>query len=328
MAFSRGGVLAILPVLIVACGGAGASPTPAASPTGVASATPSAAAGATATPSSAASPSDSASPAGAVCDNLPADVEGDLLATICERGTIRVGTDSNYAPQSSVNADGEFEGFDIDVANAIGERLGVDVEIQAVVFDAVVAGGWNGRWDLSVGSVTITEPRQEILDFTQPYYYTPAQMSVTDDSGITSLDALAGQPICVGSSTTYQQWIEGTLALVGSPEPATPPEGATAFPLETDQLCAQAIASGRDDFEAFLSSSTTVQAAIDAETPIVTVGDPVFYEALAVAVDKSDEDHDALLAALDDIVGAMHEDGTLSAASMEWFSGLDLTVTD
>ncbi len=58
------------------------------------------------------------------------------------------------------------------------------------------------------------------------------------------------------------------------------------------------------------------------------VGDPVFYEALAVAVDKSDADHDALLAALDGIVAAMHADGTLSASSMEWFEGLDLTVTE
>jgi polar amino acid transport system substrate-binding protein len=263
-----------------------------------------------------------------VCDNLPADAEGDLLAAICERGTLLVSTDPNYAPQSFLNPDGTFEGFDIDVANEIGERLGVDVQFETPSFDAVVAGGWSGRWDISVGSVTVTEPRQEILDFTQAYYYTPAQMAVTDDSGITSLDALADQPICVGSSTTYQQWIEGTLALVGSPEPATPPAGATAFPLDTDQLCAQAIASGRDDFEAFLSSSTTVQAAIDAGTPLVTVGDPVFYEALAVAVDKSDEDHDALLAALEDIVAAMHDDGTLSASSMEWFSGLDLTVTE
>lgn len=319
MAKSRVGVLAVLALFVIACGGAGATPTPAASPTGAA--TPTAAASATA----ATSPSEG--PAGAVCDNLPADAEGDLLATICERGTILVSTDPNYAPQSFLNPDGEFEGFDIDTANAIGERLGVDVQFETPSFDAVVAGSWSGRWDISVGSVTVTEARQSILDFTQAYYYTPAQMAVTDDLGITSLDALAGAPICVGLSTTYQQWIEGELALVGSPEPATPPDGATAFPLETDQLCAQSIASGRDDFQAWLSSSTTVQAAINEETPIVTVGDPVFYEALAVAVDKSDEDHDALLAALEEIVGAMHEDGTLSESSMSWFDGLDLTVS-
>ena len=326
MALVRGGVLAIMATLIVACGGGGASPTPAASPTGAATATASAAATASPTAGTTETAAPSASPAGAVCDNLPADAEGDLLATICERGTILVSTDPNYAPQSFLNPDGTFEGFDIDTANAIGERLGVDVQFETPSFDAVVAGSWSGRWDISVGSVTVTEARLEILDFTQAYYYTPAQMAVTDDSGITSLDALAGQPICVGSSTTYQQWIEGELLLVGSPEPAAPPAGATAHPLDTDQLCAQAIASGRDDFQAWLSSSTTVQLAIDEGTPIVTVGDPVFYEALAVAVDKSDEDHDALLAALDGIIGAMHEDGTLSAASMEHFNGLDLTV--
>ncbi len=219
-----------------------------------------------ASPSEEPSATSSAAPTGTpiavpVCDNLPADVEGDLLATICERGTLLVSTDPNYAPQSFLNTDGTFEGFDIDTANEIGERLGVEVQFETPSFDAVVAGGWNGRWDISVGSVTITEERQnDILDFTQPYYYTPAQIAVTTDSGITSLDALAGQPICVGLATTYQSWIEGTLSLVGSPEPATPPEGATAFPLDTDQLCAQSVVSGRDDFQAWLTSSTTIQA--------------------------------------------------------------------
>jgi polar amino acid transport system substrate-binding protein len=122
--------------------------------------------------------------------------------------------------------------------------------------------------------------------------------------------------------------LEGTLALVDAPAPADPPDDATASPLETDQLCAQAIASGRTEFDGWLSSSTTVQAAIDADTPIVNVGDPVFFEPLAAAVDLNGPAHDELLAELDRIVGEMHDDGTLTALSEQWFDGLDLTTTD
>jgi ABC-type amino acid transport substrate-binding protein len=102
------------------------------------------------------------------------------LAQVCEAGTIIVSTDPAYPPQSFLNDAGEYEGFDIDVAREIATRLGVEVEFTDPTFDAVVAGNWSGRWDMSVGSVTVTEDRMEVLDFTQPYYFTPAQMAVFD----------------------------------------------------------------------------------------------------------------------------------------------------
>ena len=106
----------------------------------------------------------------------------DLLATIKSRGEIKVSTDPNYAPQSFLNPDGTFEGFDIDVANEIGERLGVDVVFETPEWEAITAGSWSERWDISVGSMTVTEARKEILSFSTPYYYTPAQMAASDAS--------------------------------------------------------------------------------------------------------------------------------------------------
>jgi polar amino acid transport system substrate-binding protein len=249
----------------------------------------------------------------------------DLLAQIKSRGKILVNTDPNYAPQSFLRPDGTFEGFDIDVANEIAKRLGVTTQFETNNFDLVVAGGWNGRWDMSVGSVTITEKRKEVLDFTPPYYYTPAQMAASTASGITTLEGLAGKNICLGSQTTYQQWLEGTLALSDAPAPATPPAGAHAVPLDTDQLCAQAISSGRTDNEGWLSSSTKVDAEIYAGTPIVLVGEPVFYESLAVAFDKNGPAHTELQSQVTTIINAMHNDGTLTAMSKKWFGDLDLT---
>ena len=98
------------------------------------------------------------------------------------------------------------------------------------------------------------------------------------------------------------------------------------FTLSTDQECAQAAQSGRTDFVGWLSSSTTVDAALKAGTPMVKVGDPVFYESLAVALDNQVEDRASLVAAVDAIVQSMHDDGTLTELSKKWFDGLDLTV--
>jgi polar amino acid transport system substrate-binding protein len=148
------------------------------------------------------------------------------------------------------------------------------------------------------------------------------------DSGITSLEELAGETVCVGAATTYQSWLEGSLTLVGSPEPAAPPEGATVTTFETDTECADAIESGRTDFVGWLTSSTTLANAISAGAPFIEVGEPVFFEALAVATDKEGPAHADLQAELDRIIAAMHEDGTLTEFSEKWFDGLDLTQTE
>ena len=140
-------------------------------------------------------PSESAAAEGPVCESYSGD---DQLGRICEAGNIIVSTDPAYPPQSSLNSEtGEYEGFDIDVANEIGARLGVTVEFTDPPFDAVQGGNWSGRWDMSVGSVTITETRQEHLDFTQPYYFTPAQMATTDGTDIESLEDFSGTTVCV-----------------------------------------------------------------------------------------------------------------------------------
>lgn len=251
---------------------------------------------------------------------------GELLDTITSNGKIRVSTDPNYAPQSFLNDQGELEGFDIDVAKEIAKRLGVEADFKTPDFDLVQAGGWNGQWDMSVGSITITEARKANLDFTEPYYFTPAQMAASTASGITTLDGFAGKKICVGAATTYLDWINGDLVLGDGSDLAPVPAGAEAVPLQTDALCAESIQAGRTEFEGWLSSSTTVQQAIDDNVPIVMVGDPVFFEPLAVATDKSGPAHAALQAKLVEILQAMHDDGTLTTLSEKWYGGLDLTV--
>jgi polar amino acid transport system substrate-binding protein len=271
-------------------------------------------------------PAASAPASEAPASEAPASpIPGGLLDKVLGAGKIIMSTDPQYPPQSELNAEGEYEGFDIDVGTEIAKRLGVEIGFDTPSWDVITAGSWGGRWDFSVGSMTITTPRQEVLDFSDPYYYTPAQMAVRADSGITTLDGLAGKVICVGAATTYLDWLNGTLDFGTESPQTTPPEGATATTLETDRLCAEAWKAGRTDFDGWLSSSTTVQDAIDDGLPVVAVGDPVYFEPLAVAFDKSGPDPSDLVTRVNAILAEMRADGTLKAMSEKWF-GLDLTV--
>ena len=263
----------------------------------------------------------------AVCDNLPAGSEGDLLATICAAGVIKMSTDPAYPPQSELAPDDPlgYKGFDIDVGKEIADRLGVDLAFDTPAWEVLTAGSWNGRWDFSVGSMTITSERQAVLDFTEPYYFTPAQLAVETSTGITTPEGLEGKTICMGEGTTYVDWMNGTLDFGTESPDTTAPAGAIVTTLPTDRDCANVWGNGRLDFEGWLASLPTVQDAIDDDLPVTMVGEPVFYEPLAVALDKGAPDHDALLAAIDDIVADMHADGTLTALSMEWY-GFDYTV--
>ena len=258
----------------------------------------------------------------AACGGGSAD---DLLSEIEARGTIRVSTDANYAPQSYLDESGDFVGFDIDVATEIAERLGVEAEFVTPDWDIITAGNWGGQWDMSVGSMAVTTDRQQVLDFAEPaYYFTPAQFAAADGAGIDSLDDIAGEAVCVGLSTTYETWLSGDKASLGLPDSsfyAEPPADVSIVPLQTDNDCFQSIQAGRDEFSVFLTSNTVVQAAIDGGVAVSRVGSPVFSENLAVAFDKSSElSNETLLAKVSEIIADMHADGTLTELSLKWFS--------
>ena len=275
------------------------------------------------------------------CGGGGASSASDLLGAGKERGYILVSTDPNYAPQSSLNTEGkrpadtkcpsdalttaEMQGFDVDVAKAIGDALGVETCFATPDWDTITAGAWADKWDVSVGSMTVTPERQQVLDFSVPYYGTPAVVAVNKDAGFTSLDDLAGMAICAGASTTYETWLTGGDLGPSIEIFAPAPAGATSVPLPTDQECAQSLAAGREDFAGYVTSVTVVNENIAAGLPVVQLGDPVFTEVLAAAFDRSSSlDSTSLRAEVDKLFTAMHSDGRLSALSNQWFS-LDLT---
>ena len=303
-------------IVVTACSsGGGATTAPTTGPTVAPTTAPSTA--------ESMAPSQAAASPTAAASATP--IPGGLLDKVLKAGVLVVSTDPNYAPQSVKNPDGTFSGFDIDVATEVAKRLGVTVQFVTPDWTLITAGSWSGRWDASVGSMTITADREKVLDFSPPYYYTPAQMTASKASGITTMDGFAGKTICAGASTTYLDWLQGKKLDFGTLSPTTsPPAGIKTVSLKTDADCPQTWAAGRNDFEGWLSSSTTVDGAIAAGMPVVKVGAPVYYEPLAVAVDKSGPNDTDFVAALKTIIDGMHADGTLTTLSQKWFKA-DLT---
>jgi polar amino acid transport system substrate-binding protein len=250
----------------------------------------------------------------------------DLLAEVCDKGVLTVSTDPAYPPQSKLNEQtGEYEGFDIDVATEIAERLGVDVAWEAPTWDVITAGSWNGRWDTTVGSMTPTNERQEVLYFTKPYNYTPAVVVVgADNDEVTDLSTdLDGKKVGSCSPCTYSDFLEKKLEIEGY-EFDFIIDDAEISGYDTDTTALEDLVNGRLD--AVITSVTTAQGYIDEGNPVKIVGDPVFYEPLSVGFDKSsDPSSESLYEAVDEIVAEMHEDGTLTSLSEEWY-GLDLTT--
>src|SRR3990170_1504692 len=196
-------VFATLALVAAACAGdegdGGATgPTAATGPTGATATGPTA-------PTGPAAPCDTAQP-------------GDLLSRICDEGVIRVSTDPAYPPHSVLNENTqEFEGFDIDVATEIANRLGVEVEWKTPQWTAITSGGWSDRWDMSVGSMTVTTERAEVLHFTPAYYYTPASVAIhVDNTTISDLATdLDGLKIGVCAACTYDFFLQKTLEIPG-----------------------------------------------------------------------------------------------------------------
>jgi polar amino acid transport system substrate-binding protein len=267
--------------------------------------------------------------------------DGTLLTEVKNRGYLVVSTDPNYAPQSFLDPDasrvegtvcpedlltyGEMKGFDVDTAKAIADGLGVEVCFATPDWDVVTAGSWGDRWDISVGSMTITTVRQQALDFAHPYYYTPATMAAASDSGFSSMADLEGQTICVAAATTYLDWFNRELSIPDESIVEDPPSDFTLVELPTDQECAQSIAAGRPEFSVYLTSDTVVNSNMAGGLDVVKIVSPVFVEELAPAIDKSSSfDTATFEAEVSDIIAGLHADGTLSGFSMQWFE-VDLT---
>jgi polar amino acid transport system substrate-binding protein len=251
-----------------------------------------------------------------------------VLEDIKSKGQLVVSSDANYAPQSFLNDKGELDGFDIDVSKEVAKRLGVNVKFVTPDWDLIVAGKWGGRWDLSIGSMTITSARAKVVNFSTPYYYTPAQFGVhKKNTTIKRLKDFSGKTVGLGSGTTYETYLDPnqSLGIGGGEKIVYQVKGAKARIYQTDMEAVQDLALGdglRSD--GVLTSGFVIQEAIKKGVPIKPVGAPVYYEPLAAASDKARPGSAALIKKVSQIFEGMHKDGTLTKLSMKWY-GFDVT---
>jgi polar amino acid transport system substrate-binding protein len=257
-------------------------------------------------------PSPAATSAADIAQQILGKAPSGLAATIVERGSVIVANDANYPPQSSVDQEtGELVGFDVDVAKKMAEILGLEVQFENPAWETIPAGLNQGKFDVSIGSMTITPEREKALDFTEPYYYTSGQVFVKEGGPqITGPQDLDGKSVGVGAATTYYDYLKANTKA----DVKTYTTDADTFP---------DLRNGNLDF--VMTAGPTGQQAISQGQPFEFSGAPLYYEDLAFAIKQGEGDW---LQLLDYAVQTMHTDGSLTAMSEKWYNGLDLTVKE
>lgn len=255
-----------------------------------------------------------------------ASFAGEALDRIMEAKTLKVATDANWAPQSFLNDNNEMDGFDVDVARELAKRLGVEVEFVTPAWDIITAGNWNGRWDVSVGSMTPTKARSEVLSFPAVYYYTPAAAAVHKDSDAGAVSDLSGKTVGATTASVFELYLQKDLTIdaegVPSFEYQVEPGEIRSYKDSTAVMDDLRLGDGTR-LDGMIGSLPALKNAIDNNYPIKILGDPVFYEPLAIAIDKGDAEFTDKVAA---IVADMKADGTLTELSQKWY-GIDYTST-
>ena len=156
------------------------------------------------TASSAAS-SEAASPEAASSDATSSEAASETetaeLSTV-EPGKLIMSTNAAFPPYEMTTDSGEFEGIDIDVAAAIAEKLGLELQVDDMDFDAALLAAQNGKSDMVMAGVTVTDERLKVMDFSDTYAEGIQSIIVPNDSDIASPDDLAGKKIGTQRGTT------------------------------------------------------------------------------------------------------------------------------
>jgi ABC-type amino acid transport substrate-binding protein len=229
-------------------------------------------------------------------------------ATIAQRGKMIVVDDANYPPQSYINKSGNLIGFDVDVAKQVGVVLGIPVKIVTAQWDSIPTGLNVDRFDVSIGSMTITKQREKAMSFSTPYYYTQGQLIVKQGSPmLTSTAAMKGKSVGVGTQTTYYYYLNKA-------------GGIKVKAYDTDASTFPDLKNGRLD--GVMTADLTAAQAISSGYPFVFSGKPYYYEPLAFATKKAETDWVTLLTYA---VDTMHKNGSLTTMAKKWYHGFDPT---
>jgi polar amino acid transport system substrate-binding protein len=206
------------------------------------------------------------------------------------------------APYESVGPSGEFEGFSIDLITELSEILGFTYEYLDMEFTGLISSIQTGRCDCLLSSVSITPERQELVDFSDPYFEPVITIISAKESGITKMEDLVGKKVGASSGTTF-------LTLAQSIENA---EG-----IGFDNISSAVSLIGTPELDALIETSSFgvvygSQYNLDVHTIPFSVAKDLPYGA---AFPKGSEYLDDFNAAF----AVLFENGTMSALQEKWF---------
>jgi arginine/ornithine transport system substrate-binding protein len=128
---------------------------------------------------------------------------------------LRVAIDPTYEPFTYKTADGKPTGFDVDIANAVCEQIKRNCVFVEQVWDSMIPGLQAKKYDVIISSMSITEDRLKVVDFTDKYYNTPSKIVVRNDIKFTGPASLKGKKLGVLKGSTQEKYANGELKKVG-----------------------------------------------------------------------------------------------------------------
>ena len=262
------------------------------------------------------------------------------LATVASAKTIRIGTEGAYPPWNNLNSAGELEGAEIDFGNEACKRMGVDCEWVTQDWDGIIPALLNGKYDIIIAGMSITEERKEKVNFTNGYMNDGARFFVLKSSGLAGLSvggvtkvnmntaggkeqaavgqlvaAMKGKTVCVQSSTTHANFVEQYMS--GSAEVRLY-QTVDDHNLDLSAGRCDAILS---DVASALDFMATDQGSDVAFTGPTFSGGP-WGDGVGGAIRKEDTD---ILEMWNQVIAEMSEDGTTAEITKKWF-GRDMSM--
>lgn len=237
-----------------------------------------------------------------------ADAAGDEFGLV-QAGTLTVATEGTYRPFSyHEDGSGDLVGYDVEVAEAVAEKLGLEVVFQETQWDAIFAGLDAGRFDVIANQVSITPDREEQYLFSEPYTVSRGVIVVNEgDTSISSFDDLEGK-------TTAQSLTSNWNALATE-------SGANVEAVEGWAQSVALLQQGRVD--ATINDELTfldyVNTTPDAAIEVAAETDDTSLSAFAFTQDK-----EALVEAIDEALAELREEGVLAELGEKYF-GADVS---
>ena len=234
----------------------------------------------------------------------------DLLEQIKQRGEITVAMEGVWSPWTYHDENDELVGFDVEVAKAIAQKLGVRAKFAEVEWDGIFAGMDSKRYDIALNGVEITPEREQKYDFSVPYGYIHTALIVrNDNSEINSFEDLKGKVSTNSLGSTYADLAESY--------------GANIITIDTLEETIQLVEHGRAHatLNADVSLMDYLKAHPEAKVKIVALTENAAQIAIPIRKGKENE---TLKLALNSAIEELRADGTLSAISEKYF-GKDIS---